>query len=113
MTGHEGDGRAHSNGRSLSVIPVAINIGKNKTTPNERAADDYRRCLARPVFVSADFFVVNISSPNTPDLRKFQHGGVLEADCLFAMKEELESQSEKHGVKAETFCRQDRAGLDR
>jgi dihydroorotate dehydrogenase len=54
-------------------IPVAVNIGKNKTTPNERAADDYCACVRR-LYPWADFFVVNISSPNTPNLRALQHG---------------------------------------
>ena len=51
-----------------SLPPLGINIGKNKATPNENALDDYRRCLER-LYNYADFFVVNISSPNTPGLR--------------------------------------------
>lgn len=78
-------------------VPVAVNIGKNKTTPNERAEDDYRRCLAA-LYSLADLFVVNISSPNTPDLRKLQHGGDLRR-LLEAVKEELARQAEKHGGK--------------
>jgi dihydroorotate dehydrogenase len=61
---------------SIHTIPVGINIGKNKATPNERAADDYRECL-RMLYPYGDFFVVNISSPNTPDLRNLQHGDEL------------------------------------
>lgn len=77
------------------TVPVAVNIGKNKTTPNERAEDDYRQCLAA-LYPLADLFVVNISSPNTPDLRKLQHGGDLRR-LLAAASAELARQAERHG----------------
>lgn len=51
---------------------IGINIGKNKTTPNENAVDDYVKCYAK-LYNLADFFVVNVSSPNTPNLRKLQN----------------------------------------
>lgn len=50
---------------------LGINIGKNKDTPNERAADDYIYCLER-VYDLADYITVNISSPNTQGLRDLQ-----------------------------------------
>jgi len=50
---------------------VGVNIGKGKTTPLDKAVDDYT-CLLRKFHPYADFFGVNISSPNTPDLRKLQ-----------------------------------------
>ena len=71
-------------------MPLGINIGKNKTTPNERAEDDYRECI-RTLHPYGDFFVVNISSPNTPDLRKLQHGEEL-AGLLSAVTDEMEKQ---------------------
>lgn len=49
-------------------VPLFINIGKNRTTPNESASLDYILCL-RALNASADAFVINISSPNTSDLR--------------------------------------------
>jgi len=76
-------------------IPLAVNIGKNKVTPNENAADDYRACV-RTLFPYGDFFVVNISSPNTPDLRALQHGDELRT-LLDAVKDEMAKQSERHG----------------
>nr|AYQ73116.1 quinone-dependent dihydroorotate dehydrogenase [Cohnella candidum] len=76
-------------------IPLAVNIGKNKVTPNERAADDYRACLQK-LFSYGDFFVVNISSPNTPDLRALQHGDEL-LSLLSAVKDEMAVQAERHG----------------
>lgn len=76
------------------TIPVAVNIGKNKTTPNEIAEEDYRTCI-RDLYEYADFFVVNISSPNTPDLRKLQHGEEL-ARLLAAVADEVALQSSAH-----------------
>ncbi len=54
-----------------SKILVGGNIGKNKNTPNERAADDYLECF-NDLFDYVDYFVVNVSSPNTPGLRELQ-----------------------------------------
>jgi dihydroorotate dehydrogenase len=54
-----------------SRIIVGGNIGKNKVTPNDHAVDDYRYCFeALEAYV--DYFVVNVSSPNTPGLRELQ-----------------------------------------
>ncbi|WP_340026812.1 quinone-dependent dihydroorotate dehydrogenase [Paenibacillus sp. FSL K6-1096] len=77
-------------------IPVAVNIGRNKVTPNELAHEDYRQCI-RTLYPYGDFFVVNISSPNTPDLRSLQHGSEL-AHLLAQVKEEMGLQREKTGV---------------
>jgi dihydroorotate dehydrogenase len=52
-------------------IPVGFNIGKNKTTPLEEAAQDYK-LAASSLRALADFFTINVSSPNTPNLRKLQ-----------------------------------------
>jgi dihydroorotate dehydrogenase len=52
---------------------VGVNIGKNLTTPVEKAAEDYLLCL-RGVYPYADYVVVNLSSPNTPGLRSLQFG---------------------------------------
>jgi dihydroorotate dehydrogenase len=54
-----------------SDILVGGNIGKNKDTPNEKALDDYVRCF-QDLFEVVDYFVVNVSSPNTPGLRDLQ-----------------------------------------
>ena len=55
---------------------LGINIGKNGSTPNERAIDDYRECLIR-VHGMASYVTVNVSSPNTKDLRRLQGGDEL------------------------------------
>lgn len=52
-------------------IPLGFNIGKSKVTPLEEAANDYVESLEQ-VFPFADYLVVNVSSPNTPELRKLQ-----------------------------------------
>jgi dihydroorotate dehydrogenase len=54
-----------------SRVIVGGNIGKNKTTANENALDDYARCF-ETLFDHVDYFVVNVSSPNTPGLRALQ-----------------------------------------
>lgn len=55
---------------------LGINIGKNFDTPNERALEDYATCL-RAVYPLADYVTVNISSPNTKNLRALQSGAAL------------------------------------
>ncbi len=52
-------------------IIIGGNIGKNKDTPNEQAADDYEKCFVQ-LYDVVDYFVVNVSSPNTPGLRALQ-----------------------------------------
>ena len=60
--------------RELTGGPKVIvggNIGKNKTTPNENAFEDYKICF-EALYPYVDYFVVNVSSPNTPNLRELQ-----------------------------------------
>ncbi len=52
-------------------IVIGGNIGKNKVTPNEDAVGDYEKCF-EALFEYVDYFVVNVSSPNTPGLRELQ-----------------------------------------
>lgn len=54
-----------------SPVIVGGNIGKNKATPNEHAFDDYAYCV-EALHADVDYFVVNVSSPNTPGLRELQ-----------------------------------------
>ncbi len=77
-------------------IPIAVNIGKNKATPNEQAAADYKACISE-LYTYADFFVVNISSPNTPDLRNLQHGNELK-ELLAEVMQEMNAQAQNHGT---------------
>jgi len=57
-------------------VPVGVNIGKSKSTPIEDAPEDYRYTYER--VAAADYFVVNVSSPNTPGLRELQQRDRLE-----------------------------------
>jgi dihydroorotate dehydrogenase len=57
--------------RQRAEVPIGVNIGKTKSTPPDRAADDYR-ASARLVGPLAAYLVVNVSSPNTPGLRNLQ-----------------------------------------
>ncbi len=68
-----------------SKIIIGGNIGKNKVTPNENAADDYATCFD-VLFPYVDYFVVNISSPNTPGLRDLQDKEPLR-NLLFHLKQ--------------------------
>lgn len=72
---------AESVARNLSAgspagLRLGINLGKNKDTPNERAADDYTRAIDA-LHRFADYFVVNVSSPNTAGLRDLQESQAL------------------------------------
>ena len=58
-------------------VLVGGNIGKNKVTPNEEATSDYLACF-EALFAYVDYFVVNVSSPNTPNLRALQEKEPLE-----------------------------------
>jgi len=67
-----------------SNIIIGGNIGKNKVTPNEKAVEDYKICFTK-LFDFVDYFVVNVSSPNTPGLRELQ-----EKDKLSEILNELQ-----------------------
>jgi dihydroorotate dehydrogenase len=69
-----------------SNIIVGGNIGKNKTTPNEQATSDYLYSF-KALFDVVDYFVVNVSSPNTPDLRALQDKEPLK-NLLLALQDE-------------------------
>ncbi|MGZ4961309.1 MAG: quinone-dependent dihydroorotate dehydrogenase [Limisphaerales bacterium] len=65
--------------------PVGINLGKSKITPLEKAAEDYANSF-RALRDYADFFVVNVSSPNTPNLRQLQDRAALD-EILAALQQ--------------------------
>jgi len=73
---------------------LGINIGKNFDTPIERAADDYVACLYR-VYPYASYVTVNISSPNTKDLRQLQGSDELDA-LLTRLKDAQAKLAERH-----------------
>lgn len=63
---------------------LGINIGKNKVTPNDKAVEDYIHCFEK-AHALCDYITVNISSPNTPDLRELQNDHAL-VDLLQGVK---------------------------
>ncbi|WP_243843885.1 quinone-dependent dihydroorotate dehydrogenase [Paraburkholderia caballeronis] len=74
---------------------LGLNIGKNADTPIERAAEDYLYCLER-VYPFASYVTVNISSPNTKNLRQLQGADELDA-LLAALKDKQQRLSDLHG----------------
>ncbi len=86
--------RSHGQERPMLL---GLNIGKNGATPMERAADDYLACLDG-VYPHADYVAVNISSPNTKNLRELQSDEALDAliGTLSVRRTELSLQHHKH-----------------
>jgi dihydroorotate dehydrogenase len=77
---------------SQKGIIIGGNIGKNKVTPNEEAVNDYIKCFDR-LFDLVDYFVVNVSSPNTPGLRELQEKGP-----LMNLLSTLQQRNSKNGI---------------
>ncbi|WP_256007553.1 quinone-dependent dihydroorotate dehydrogenase [Pedobacter deserti] len=73
-------------------IVIGGNIGKNKNTPNEEATSDYIKCFDR-LFDVVDYFVVNVSSPNTPGLRALQ-----EKEPLMELLNTLQQRNRKNDI---------------
>lgn len=71
---------------------IGGNIGKNKVTPNEDAVSDYIKCFDR-LFDVVDYFVVNVSSPNTPGLRELQ-----EKEPLMQLLNTLQQRNNKNDI---------------
>ena len=82
---------------------LGLNIGKNAATPVERAADDYLACLAG-VYPHADYVTVNVSSPNTKNLRDLQGQQQLDAllQSLCSRRDEL---TDEHGRRVPLFVK--------
>ncbi|PWW15130.1 MULTISPECIES: quinone-dependent dihydroorotate dehydrogenase [Pseudidiomarina] len=74
---------------------LGINIGKNKATAEADAVHDYVHCM-RKVYAFASYITVNISSPNTPGLRAFQHGDALH-QLLASLKQTQAELATEHG----------------
>ena len=82
---------------------LGLNIGKNAATPIERAVDDYLLCLDG-VYPHADYVNVNISSPNTKNLRELQSDGALDA-LLGAVQERAALLAARHGRSVPIFVK--------
>jgi dihydroorotate dehydrogenase len=77
--------------RQNKQLIIGGNIGKNKWTPNEEAVSDYLLCF-EALFPFVDYFVVNVSSPNTPNLRALQEKEPLQ-DLLMQLQEKNAAQT--------------------
>lgn len=93
-TGAIAAGKALREGGVLK-IPVGVSLGKGKETPIENAANDYCFGLAK-LYSHADFFVLNVSSPNTPNLRLLQKKEALNG-ILQPVSERRKERCEKFG----------------
>lgn len=82
---------------------LGLNIGKNASTPIERAADDYLLCLDG-VYPHADYVTVNISSPNTKNLRELQSDAALDA-LLGAIQTRRMLLAKEHGKQVPIFVK--------
>ena len=82
---------------------LGLNIGKNASTPIERATDDYLLCL-EGVYPHADYVVVNISSPNTANLRSLQSDEALDA-LLGTLMERRTALTARHGKQVPMFLK--------
>ncbi|MBA2963231.1 MULTISPECIES: quinone-dependent dihydroorotate dehydrogenase [Ramlibacter] len=82
---------------------LGLNIGKNAATPIERATDDYLTGLAG-VYPHADYVTVNISSPNTKNLRALQSDEALDG-LLGAIGQRRESLAREHGRRVPVFVK--------
>ncbi len=87
---NEGVQAAVSRLRKNKNVLIGGNIGKNKNTPNELATQDYCICF-EALFPYVDYFVVNVSSPNTPNLRALQ-----EKEPLTELLQTLQDENKKH-----------------
>ena len=82
---------------------LGLNIGKNAATPIERAVDDYLLCLDG-VYPHADYVTVNISSPNTQNLRALQSDAALDG-LLSAVQERRAALAQRHGRRVPIFVK--------
>ena len=86
-----------------STLLLGLNIGKNAATPIENAVDDYLICLDG-VYPHADYVTVNISSPNTKNLRALQSDEALDA-LLGRIAERRETLARQHGKRVPIFVK--------
>ena len=88
---------------SANPMLLGLNIGKNAATPIENATDDYLICL-RGVYPHADYVTINISSPNTKNLRALQSDEALDA-LLGSISAERAVLKQKHGKSVPIFVK--------
>jgi dihydroorotate dehydrogenase len=95
--------RFRKNAGSKAPMLLGLNIGKNAATPIERAVDDYLICLDG-VYPHADYVAINISSPNTANLRSLQSDEALDA-LLGAVADKREALAARQGKRVPLFVK--------
>ena len=95
--------RSHLRQTATPGVLLGLNIGKNAVTPIERATEDYLTCL-EGVYPFADYITVNISSPNTKNLRALQSDEALDS-LMSAIGEHRERLAQKYSVKKPIFLK--------
>ncbi|SEF29924.1 quinone-dependent dihydroorotate dehydrogenase [Variovorax sp. NFACC27] len=95
--------RFRKSGSAKSPMLLGLNIGKNAATPIECAVDDYLACLDG-VYPHADYVTINISSPNTANLRSLQSDEALDA-LLGAVAERREALAARHNKRSPLFVK--------
>jgi dihydroorotate dehydrogenase len=85
--------------RKNHKIIIGGNIGKNKITSNEEAVNDYVICF-NELFDAVDYFVVNVSSPNTPNLRELQ-----DKEPLQNLLQTLQNENKKYPIQKPVFLK--------
>lgn len=86
----------HLKARENHQLIIGGNIGKNKWTPNEEALNDYLICFDA-LFDEVDYFAVNVSSPNTPNLRALQDKGPL-MELLSTLQQKNEAKAKSKPI---------------
>jgi dihydroorotate dehydrogenase len=84
--------QARASGAGGAAV-IGVNIARNRDTPNERAVDDYVRCM-QALYPLVDYLSVNVSSPNTRGMRALQSAETLSSilQALFSLRERLRDQ---------------------
>ncbi len=95
--------RKNTSRSGKDAMLLGLNIGKNASTPMESATSDYLACLDG-VYVQADYVTINISSPNTKNLRDLQSDEALEA-LLGALAAKREALAQQHGRRVPFFVK--------
>jgi dihydroorotate dehydrogenase len=86
---------AHNLQRARTRAIIGVNVGKNKDTPNERAVEDYERCL-EVLYPHVHYLTVNVSSPNTAGLRELQTKEYLTI-LIRRLAQKRQTLRERHG----------------
>jgi dihydroorotate dehydrogenase len=86
---------ARNLGRARTKAVIGANIGKNRDTPNERAVEDYVRCM-EVLYPHVHYLALNVSSPNTKGLRDLQSAGALTV-LLRTLRQDREKLRDRHG----------------